>query len=127
MTLKVSFTGHSLGGALASLAAIRTVLDGVRNSNQIKLITFGQPRTGDTTYAFNHDRLVPYSYRLVNEKVSQRCHSITAFRIHSRIWYHIYRHARIIRRGQHAIRMSLNTTIIMVSRYGIHMEVFVIV
>jgi predicted lipase len=43
----VTFTGHSLGGALASLAALRTVLERLRDSSQIKLYTFGQPRVGN--------------------------------------------------------------------------------
>uniref|UniRef100_A0A914W4I4 Fungal lipase-like domain-containing protein n=1 Tax=Plectus sambesii TaxID=2011161 RepID=A0A914W4I4_9BILA len=63
----ISFTGHSLGGALASLAAVRTVKDGYRTSNQIKLITFGQPRVGDSTFAAMHDQLIPYSFRVVNK------------------------------------------------------------
>lgn len=33
---------------------------------QIRLITFGQPRIGDYTYALNHNRFVPYSYRVVH-------------------------------------------------------------
>ncbi|CAJ0590943.1 unnamed protein product [Cylicocyclus nassatus] len=44
-------TGHSLGGAMASLAAhyIRRKYD--IPANQIKLVTFGQPRTGDDEYS----------------------------------------------------------------------------
>jgi hypothetical protein len=33
---------------------------------QTRLITFGQPRVGDFTYSCNHNRLVPYSYRVVH-------------------------------------------------------------
>uniref|UniRef100_A0A915E9G2 Fungal lipase-like domain-containing protein n=1 Tax=Ditylenchus dipsaci TaxID=166011 RepID=A0A915E9G2_9BILA len=62
----VTFTGHSLGGALASLASIRTVLDNFRRSDQIKLYTFGQPRVGCSSFAFKHDELVPHSFRVVN-------------------------------------------------------------
>ncbi|CAJ0604268.1 unnamed protein product [Cylicocyclus nassatus] len=50
-------TGHSLGGAMASLAA-----HWIKNAhqipgNKIKLVTFGQPRTGDDEYSkqFNAD------------------------------------------------------------------------
>ncbi|KAL3089817.1 hypothetical protein niasHT_028290 [Heterodera trifolii] len=56
---QVTFTGHSLGGALASLAAMRTVLEGMRRSDQIKLYTFGQPRVGNVEFAFKHDELIP--------------------------------------------------------------------
>ncbi|KAI1719696.1 lipase (class 3) domain-containing protein [Ditylenchus destructor] len=62
----VTFTGHSLGGALASLASIRTVLDNRRRSDQIKLYTFGQPRVGCSKFAFKHDELVPHSFRVIN-------------------------------------------------------------
>lgn len=62
---QVTFTGHSLGGALASLASIRAVLDGLRRSDQIKLYTFGQPRVGNAEFAFRHDQLIPHSFRVV--------------------------------------------------------------
>uniref|UniRef100_F1L4U1 Lipase n=1 Tax=Ascaris suum TaxID=6253 RepID=F1L4U1_ASCSU len=62
----VTFTGHSLGGALASLAAMRTVLENLRSSHEVKLVTFGQPRVGDRELAMKHDELVPHSYRVVH-------------------------------------------------------------
>ncbi|CAD6186570.1 unnamed protein product [Caenorhabditis auriculariae] len=64
----VFFTGHSLGAALATLAAIRTVATGLRNSNQVSLITFGEPRVGNLVFAQNFDRMIPYSFRIVHEK-----------------------------------------------------------
>ncbi|KAF7632143.1 Lipase_3 domain-containing protein [Meloidogyne graminicola] len=63
---KVTFTGHSLGGALASLAALRTVLDNLRRSDQVQLYTFGQPRVGNTDFAAAHDKYVPLSFRVVH-------------------------------------------------------------
>ncbi|KAG2154446.1 Alpha/Beta hydrolase protein [Suillus bovinus] len=45
----VAVTGHSLGGAIASIAALS-----IRNSfpdNPLRLFTFGQPRTGDPSFA----------------------------------------------------------------------------
>uniref|UniRef100_A0A1I7ZCH7 Lipase_3 domain-containing protein n=1 Tax=Steinernema glaseri TaxID=37863 RepID=A0A1I7ZCH7_9BILA len=62
----VIFTGHSLGGALASIAAMRCVLDGRRTTEQVKLVTFGQPRVGNVDFAMKHDELVPYSFRVVH-------------------------------------------------------------
>ncbi|VDK56405.1 unnamed protein product [Anisakis simplex] len=62
----VTFTGHSLGGALAALAAIRTVLEDLRRSDEIKLITFGEPRVGDKSFSNKFDELVPYSFRVVH-------------------------------------------------------------
>ncbi|CAB3398913.1 unnamed protein product [Caenorhabditis bovis] len=61
----VTFTGHSLGGALASLGAARTAKQGYRKREQIKLITFGQPRVGTIEYARSFDELVPNAYRVV--------------------------------------------------------------
>ncbi|KAL3985338.1 Lipase (class 3) family protein [Acanthocheilonema viteae] len=62
----VTFTGHSLGGAIASLAATRTVIKKLRTGDKIKLITFGQPRTGDYQYAMYHNDHIPFSFRLVH-------------------------------------------------------------
>jgi predicted lipase len=56
----VTFTGHSLGGALASLSALRTALEKLRPSNMIKLYTFGQPRVGNVDLAMKHNELVPF-------------------------------------------------------------------
>ncbi|CAB3396692.1 unnamed protein product [Caenorhabditis bovis] len=64
----ITFTGHSLGGALASLAAVRTVKEGYRSGNDIKVVTFGQPRVGNFEYAMIYDQLVPNSYRVVYRK-----------------------------------------------------------
>jgi predicted lipase len=56
----VTFTGHSLGGALASLAAARAALDGLRSGDKIKVVTFGQPRTGSAEFAINYDKMIKY-------------------------------------------------------------------
>ncbi|GMS93182.1 hypothetical protein PENTCL1PPCAC_15357 [Pristionchus entomophagus] len=61
----VIFTGHSLGGAMAALAAARTVKQGYRPSSAVKLYTFGQPRTGSFEFAQNFDALGIESYRVV--------------------------------------------------------------
>uniref|UniRef100_A0A915DVS6 Fungal lipase-like domain-containing protein n=1 Tax=Ditylenchus dipsaci TaxID=166011 RepID=A0A915DVS6_9BILA len=65
-------------------AAIKTVLDKLRTSSQVgrslllcaskqfacrgELYTFGQPRVGCSSFSFEHDRLVPHSFRIVNQK-----------------------------------------------------------
>ncbi|CAI4222914.1 unnamed protein product [Auanema sp. JU1783] len=64
----IVFTGHSLGGALAALAAARTAREGIRSSNRIKLVTFGEPRVGTRTFAMNFDNIVTNSYRVVYRK-----------------------------------------------------------
>ncbi|KAK6757370.1 hypothetical protein RB195_015288 [Necator americanus] len=62
---KVLFTGHSLGGALAALAAARTAKQGFRRGDQITIYTFGEPRVGDATFAANFDSMIKDSYRVV--------------------------------------------------------------
>uniref|UniRef100_A0A914UX61 Fungal lipase-like domain-containing protein n=1 Tax=Plectus sambesii TaxID=2011161 RepID=A0A914UX61_9BILA len=50
-------TGHSLGGAMASLCAAVAIKLNMWTANQVRMVTFGQPRTGDTEYAKAHDSL----------------------------------------------------------------------
>lgn len=58
-------TGHSLGAALATLAVARWCEAGRPISG---LYTFGQPRTGDQTFARNFDfRFRPHAFRIVND------------------------------------------------------------
>ncbi|CAD5227661.1 unnamed protein product [Bursaphelenchus xylophilus] len=65
---EVWVTGHSLGAALASVSAGELVkLKGVPSA-KLKLITFGEPRTGNAQYARNFEKLVPYAFRVVNRK-----------------------------------------------------------
>lgn len=58
--------GHSLGGAMASLASASFIYENVTQSDRLTLYTFGMPRVGNQQYARAHDRLVPNSYRLVH-------------------------------------------------------------
>lgn len=51
-------TGHSLGGSLASLAASFVVGSGFAKTKNTKLVTLGQPRTGDLVYAIGHNTQV---------------------------------------------------------------------
>ncbi|XP_045194856.2 lipase ZK262.3-like [Mercenaria mercenaria] len=62
----VVITGHSLGGALASLSAASLIYTGVVRENKLSLYTFGMPRVGDKDYAFNHDKIVNNSWRVVH-------------------------------------------------------------
>ncbi|EPB65898.1 triacylglycerol lipase, partial [Ancylostoma ceylanicum] len=61
-------TGHSLGGSMASLAASYIVANGYVNASKVKLVTFGQPRTGDSDYARALNEKVPYSFRIVHRR-----------------------------------------------------------
>ncbi|CCD67058.1 Fungal lipase-type domain-containing protein [Caenorhabditis elegans] len=60
--------GHSLGGAIASVAASYVVHTGLFTGDKVKLVTMGQPRTGDYDYATWHDKTFPYSFRIVHHK-----------------------------------------------------------
>ncbi|KAK6033135.1 triacylglycerol lipase [Ostertagia ostertagi] len=59
-------TGHSLGGAMASLAASYIAHNKLFPANKIKLVTFGQPRTGDKDYAAAVEKEVPYAFRITH-------------------------------------------------------------
>ncbi|TKR87338.1 hypothetical protein L596_011749 [Steinernema carpocapsae] len=63
---EVWVTGHSLGAAMASLAAGTIVAEGVVPDSQLKLMTFGQPRTGDKEYAHFIDSRISYKFRVVH-------------------------------------------------------------
>ncbi|XP_053385705.1 lipase ZK262.3-like [Mercenaria mercenaria] len=63
---RVVVTGHSLGGAIASVASAQLSFDNVIDKDKTTLYTFGMPRAGDRPYAENHDRLVPKSWRVVH-------------------------------------------------------------
>lgn len=62
---KVLTTGHSLGGALAVLAA----LDVRQNvpDKQVSCYTFGSPKVGDPAFANYYNKLVPNTFRIVND------------------------------------------------------------
>ncbi|CAB3409059.1 unnamed protein product [Caenorhabditis bovis] len=61
-------SGHSLGGSLASVGASWVVKTGLFKPEKIKLLTVGQPRTGDYDYAWWHQNTFLYSYRVVHHK-----------------------------------------------------------
>ncbi len=57
-TQKLWITGHSLGGALAALAAYRLVHEKLLTVEQIGgVFTFGQPRVGDAKYSHEYKNL----------------------------------------------------------------------
>nr|CDJ80353.1 Lipase domain containing protein [Haemonchus contortus] len=63
---KVWVTGHSLGAALASLAASYIVASNGVPSSSVQLVTFGQPRVGDTLFAWAHNLQMSYSFRVTH-------------------------------------------------------------
>jgi triacylglycerol lipase len=59
-------SGHSLGAAIATLAAIDIAVNVPRLKKQVQLYTYASPRVGDPVFARDHNRVVPNSYRVVN-------------------------------------------------------------
>jgi predicted lipase len=57
-------SGHSLGGALSSLAAVGLKLN-FPNTN-LRMFTYGQPRTGDSGYASFVNSNIPSTFRAVH-------------------------------------------------------------
>jgi hypothetical protein len=83
----VYVTGHSLGGAIATLAAA----DLYSLTPDLSLYTFGSPRVGDLAFATYFDKIVPDTWRVVHNHdivphVPQR---FLGFRHVSReVWYY---------------------------------------
>ncbi|KAI6185989.1 Lipase-3 domain-containing protein [Aphelenchoides besseyi] len=65
---EVWVTGHSLGGSVASIAATYILNTYNLENERIKLVTFGQPRTGDTDFAAGHNLRLPRSYRVTHRR-----------------------------------------------------------
>ncbi|GMH33713.1 hypothetical protein BSKO_01547 [Bryopsis sp. KO-2023] len=64
---KVNVTGHSLGGALATLCAfdLTTRKDAVAN---VDVFTYGCPRVGNKAFALAFNKVLPKGWRVSNEK-----------------------------------------------------------
>ncbi|KJH49152.1 triacylglycerol lipase [Dictyocaulus viviparus] len=60
--------GHSLGGAMASLASSYVEKMKLFDGDRIKVITFGQPRTGDIDYAKAYENQIPYAFRVTHSR-----------------------------------------------------------
>jgi hypothetical protein len=61
-TATVHFCGHSLGGALAHIAALRYVEDTKQGNMLASVATFGQPRVGNRAFAEMSDALLAGRY-----------------------------------------------------------------
>mmetsp|Transcript_3450 Transcript_3450/g.8586 ORF Transcript_3450/g.8586 Transcript_3450/m.8586 type:complete len:400 (+) Transcript_3450:59-1258(+) len=59
-------TGHSLGGAMAGLAAMRLADEFEAVQRSLQVYTFGQPRVGNAIIAHRINLLVPNYFRVVN-------------------------------------------------------------
>ncbi len=68
---QVYLTGHSLGGALANLAAYDIARSLERLPNRVTRVicyTFGSPRTGNHAFAHDYCRVVPDTWSIINDQ-----------------------------------------------------------
>lgn len=65
--------GHSLGGAMANLAAMDIAKS--MDWGSLKVYTVGAPRAGNHAYAKMHNKLVPGTW--INYRVHNACASVT--------------------------------------------------
>ncbi|XP_052778411.1 lipase ZK262.3-like [Mya arenaria] len=65
---EVVISGHSLGGAIASITATSLVYENIVRAQKLSLYTFGMPRVGDKEFALRHDILLNNSWRVVHHR-----------------------------------------------------------
>uniref|UniRef100_A0A0E0D0J8 Fungal lipase-type domain-containing protein n=2 Tax=Oryza meridionalis TaxID=40149 RepID=A0A0E0D0J8_9ORYZ len=63
--ISIIVTGHSMGGALASFCALDLAI--THGGNNVYLMTFGQPRVGNTAFASYFAKYVPNTIRVTHE------------------------------------------------------------
>uniref|UniRef100_A0A0N5ASJ4 Lipase_3 domain-containing protein n=1 Tax=Syphacia muris TaxID=451379 RepID=A0A0N5ASJ4_9BILA len=63
---KVWVTGHSLGGSLASITALYLANKTVFPADRIRLVTFGEPRTGNLAFAKAVEDSLKFRFRVVH-------------------------------------------------------------
>jgi hypothetical protein len=63
---EVSFVGHSLGGALAEMAALRANTQGLVSADKTSSYTQGSPRWIEQKGVQSYDQMLPRTFRLVN-------------------------------------------------------------
>lgn len=66
-TIPCYITGHSLGSAIATVAALEIALNVPQIREQIQLYTYASPRVGNSVFAKAHTALIRNSYRIVNQ------------------------------------------------------------
>jgi len=91
-TYQLYAIGHSLGGALASLAASHMVNAKLFGGDEVRLVTFGQPRTGNQDYSTAVANAIPYRFRIVHNAdivphLPPRLFGISAYHFAYEVWY----------------------------------------
>lgn len=67
--------GHSLGGALATLAAHdirKQLLENEQSNTKVVCYTFAAPRTSNHAFAREYNAIVPDTWSIINDQVTQR-------------------------------------------------------
>ena len=67
-TVRVTACGHSLGGAISTLAAYDIACRFQLRPDQIQCYTFGCPRVGNHAFAAAYGAAVPDTWHLINEQ-----------------------------------------------------------
>eukprot|EP00249_Psilotum_nudum_P009010 c21651_g1_i1 orf=336-1379(-) len=62
--LKILVTGHSMGGAMASFCGLDLKVN--HGMGDVQVLTFGQPRIGNSIFAAYFSALIPKSYRMTH-------------------------------------------------------------
>ena len=65
--------GHSLGGAMATLAAFEIHGACPADKATVSCYTFGAPRTGNRAFAREYNAAVPDTWSIINDQVQHRC------------------------------------------------------
>ncbi|KAI3433461.1 hypothetical protein D9Q98_003274 [Chlorella vulgaris] len=68
LPLRVLVTGHSLGGALATLCAFDIAETYPESAVRVKCYTFGAPRTGNHAFARLYTQTVPDTWQIINNE-----------------------------------------------------------
>ncbi|CAI2376309.1 unnamed protein product [Moneuplotes crassus] len=64
----ITFTGHSLGGAMTVHAAADFILSGIDTNRKVQIYSFGQPRVGDHKFIDGFASKVSGFYRVTHSK-----------------------------------------------------------
>ena len=120
----ITMTGHSLGGAIASLAALDAIkpggyLSNLRHPSQINLYTMGAPRVGNRVVAsIVNDAGFGQVYRVVNYSdpvphLVSFVLDVNLFSSHLRLWDIdiIEKRFSWIDLGPHGIAMTISTEV----------------
>ncbi|XP_059460838.1 probable feruloyl esterase A [Corylus avellana] len=63
--IPIMVTGHSMGGAMASFCGLDLKVN--HEAQDVRVMTFGQPRIGNAVFATYYSKLVPNTVRVTNE------------------------------------------------------------